>query len=457
MDFIFVKSTKVGKGDFGSVYARIRSGKTNSKIVVGFTIKNTEWEKYRSLQFTSSALMSSIGIKYGQFAQVLARIKAELEVEGFDVKKAKTVIESVKHSVLNGMMEIVEVKPKGKMLFLDFLTTYIEDMISGKRTKRGRSVKVSPAYVKCLRILYNQIDKYQQTIHRKLGLEDMTMETRNGIIEFWKSRGLLPNALNSYATDLRTVLRAAYEDKLMKCDDFRHSNFVPKKEEVDNIYLTPDQIQEMLDLDLSNKAAVRKQIESVQGISEEERATELAKGRITHIRCLEEVRDIFIVGCLTGQRISDYSRINKDMITVINGVEFIQITQQKTEKKVFIPVDKRVKEILNKYNGALPHHHANELNKLLKSVGMILGWTWDCGLDDKKLNPKRGRRFCDMLLSHTARRSFATNAYVAGVPLSSIQAITGHSSEAQLRRYLKLDAEEKAVLALKDFEGIIQM
>lgn len=61
-----------------------------------------------------------------------------------------------------------------------------------------------------------------------------------------------------------------------------------------------------------------------------------------------------------------------------------------------------------------------------------------------------------MLLSHTARRSFATNAYKAGVPLPSIQAITGHSSEAQLRRYLKLDAEEKAVIALKDFKGIIR-
>ena len=31
------------------------------------------------------------------------------------------------------------------------------------------------------------------------------------------------------------------------------------------------------------------------------------------------------------------------------------------------------------------------------------------------------------------------------------------SSEAQLRRYLKLDAEEKAVIALKDFKGIIKI
>ena len=168
------------------------------------------------------------------------------------------------------------------------------------------------------------------------------------------------------------------------------------------------------------------------------------------------MRDIFIVGCLTGQRVSDYSRICEDMITEIGGTEFILITQQKTEKKVYIPVDRRVRAILAKYDGKLPPVHPNEMNKLVKTIGLLLGWTHDCGFDEKRLNLKRGRRFCDMLLSHTARRSFATNAYKAGVPLPSIQAITGHSSEAQLRRYLKLDAEEKAIIALKDFKGIIK-
>lgn len=61
----------------------VRTGKANMKVVTGFTIKQLEWEKYRSLQYTSSALMSSIGIKYGQFAQVLARIKAAFEADGF--------------------------------------------------------------------------------------------------------------------------------------------------------------------------------------------------------------------------------------------------------------------------------------------------------------------------------------------------------------------------------------
>lgn len=456
MDFIFIKSSKAGKEDFGSVYARVRTGKANVKAVTGFTIRQLEWEKYRSLQYTSSALMSSIGIKYGQFAQVLARIKAAFEAEDFDPKKAKSVIESVKHDVLNGMMQIVEVKPKGKMLFEDFLYSYIEDLETGRRTKKGRTVKVTPAYIKGLRIILNQIRNYQKEMHRKIGLDDMTMETRNSLVGYWKERGLMPNAINSYMTDVRTVAKAAFEDKLTKCDGFRHSDFVPKKEEVDNIYLTPEQIQEMLELDLSTKEAVRERLEELK-IDEEEKVLQLSKCRITHIRTLEHVRDIFIVGCLTGQRVSDYSRICEDMITEINGTEFILLTQQKTDKKVYIPVDRRVRQILDKYDGKLPHVCPNEMNKLIKTVGLLLGWTHDCGFDGKRLNPKRGRRFCDMLLSHTARRSFATNAYKAGVPLSSIQAITGHSSEAQLRRYLKLDAEERAVIALKDFEGIIEM
>ena len=247
MDFIFIKSSKKGKEDFGSIYARVRTGKANLKVVTGFTIKQLEWEKYRSLQYSSSALMSSIGIKYGQFAQVLARIKTAFEADGFNPKEAKSIIESVKHDVLNGMMQIVEVKPKGRMLFEDYLTSYIEDMELGRRTKKGRTVKVSPAYIKGLRIILGQIRNYQKEMHRKLGLDDMTMETRNSLVGYWKERGLMPNAINSYMTDVRTVAKAAYEDKLTKCDDFCHSDFVPKKEDVDNIYLTPEQIQEMLE------------------------------------------------------------------------------------------------------------------------------------------------------------------------------------------------------------------
>lgn len=59
------------------------------------------------------------------------------------------------------------------------------------------------------------------------------------------------------------------------------------------------------------------------------------------------------MGCLTGQRVSDYSRICEGMITEIGGTEFILITQQKTEKKVHIPLT-GVRAILAKYDGNCP-------------------------------------------------------------------------------------------------------
>lgn len=455
MHFIFIKSAGADKEDLGSIYARMRTGEVNIKISTGFRIRRNEWDKFRSLKYYSSALIPSMGIKYGELAQVLARIKTAFEADGFDPAYARTVIGSVKQSVLNGAADMSGAFSK-KTFFDDYLASYIEDLDSGLRTKKGRTVKVTPAYIKGLRMVLKKIRAYQDETHCRLTLDDITMETRNNLISRWKEEGLMPNAINSYMTDIRTVAKAAYEDKLTACDGFRHSDFVPKKEEVDNIYLTPEQIQEMLELDLSTKEAVRNRIASLD-MGEREKSMQLSKCRITHIRTLEHVRDVFIVGCLTGQRVSDYSRISDDMIKEIDGTAFILLTQQKTDKKVYIPLDRRVRRILDKYGGKLPRVSPNEMNRLIKTVGLLLGWTWDCGLDERRLNPRRGRRFCDMLLSHTARRSFATNAYRAKVPLSSIQAITGHSSEAQLRRYLKLDAEEKAIIALKDFAGIIEI
>ena len=72
-------STKAGMAEYGSVYARVRVNGQNKKYAVGFTIKEIEWLKYRSLQYVSSHLISSLGIRYAVFAEVLSQIKINLE------------------------------------------------------------------------------------------------------------------------------------------------------------------------------------------------------------------------------------------------------------------------------------------------------------------------------------------------------------------------------------------
>ena len=117
-------------------------------------------------------------------------------------------------------------------------------------------------------------------------------------------------------------------------------------------------------------------------------------------------------------------------------------------------MDRRWKKILLKYGGNLPKIYDQHLNERIKVVGLLLGWIEDAGIYEHRgiFKTSSGKRFCDAIVTHTARRSFATNAYMAGVPLSAIMAVTGHSSEDMLKKYLKLDSKEKALLALQEFK-----
>ena len=129
----------------------------------------------------------------------------------------------------------------------------------------------------------------------------------------------------------------------------------------------------------------------------------------------------------------------------------------KTGKEILIPLDERVRILLNKYKGKLPVMRYDTILKDIKVIAELMGWTAKTRINTGKGDKGEGRRFCDMIGTHTARRSFATNAYAAGVPLSSIMAITGHSTEGMLRRYLKLQKVDKAILAARDFKGVIKM
>jgi len=45
---------------------------------------------------------------------------------------------------------------------------------------------------------------------------------------------------------------------------------------------------------------------------------------------------------------------------------------------------------------------------------------------------------------HTGRRTFCTNAFLAGIPTVSIMQISGHSTETNFLKYIKISKEENA-------------
>jgi hypothetical protein len=51
--------------------------------------------------------------------------------------------------------------------------------------------------------------------------------------------------------------------------------------------------------------------------------------------------------------------------------------------------------------------------------------------------------------SHTARRSFCTNEYLAGTPSDLIMSISGHKTEKAFKKYIKADKMKKASMIKK--------
>ena len=54
-----------------------------------------------------------------------------------------------------------------------------------------------------------------------------------------------------------------------------------------------------------------------------------------------------------------------------------------------------------------------------------------------------------LIVTHTARRSGATNMYKGGVPSYELMKITGHKTEHNFLKYLRIDKKENAEILSK--------
>jgi integrase len=158
----------------------------------------------------------------------------------------------------------------------------------------------------------------------------------------------------------------------------------------------------------------------------------------------QQIRDLFVVGCLTALRYSDYSTLKR---TNFQGDYIVKVTK-KTGKKVIIPVHDYIREIYNRYDGIISkevsiQYFNRAIKKICKKVGLV---------DTVVFNYTRGgelhtetKQKWELISSHTARRSAATNMYLTGrMKTYEIMALTGHTTEKSFFRYIKVTGEDTA-------------
>lgn len=163
---------------------------------------------------------------------------------------------------------------------------------------------------------------------------------------------------------------------------------------------------------------------------------------------LIQSRDLFLIGCYTGLRFSDFSRIQAENVEQgEDGRKYITIVTQKTGTLVTIPLLPIPEALLQKYGYNAPKLTNQYLNRNLKELGKLAGLTGKMfvintagGVRNDEILEKS-----ELLSSHVARRSFATNFYKQGkTPIHDLMRITGHATEKQFMQYIKIDGKESA-------------
>ncbi len=155
------------------------------------------------------------------------------------------------------------------------------------------------------------------------------------------------------------------------------------------------------------------------------------------------IREWFVFGCCTGLRYSDLGVMSNVQL----GDDHIRITTTKTKTPVIVPLHHLVKKILKRNNNKMPIFTSIQFfNKTVKEVCKIAKINKNiqierhAGLEFKRETKKK----YELVSSHTARRTFATNAYLAGILAWRIMLITGHKTQESFFAYICIDKDENA-------------
>ena len=176
----------------------------------------------------------------------------------------------------------------------------------------------------------------------------------------------------------------------------------------------------------------------------------LAEMKLT--RFPKKIRDLLLIGCGTGQRFSDFSRLQpQQFYTTTKGIPILSLISQKTGTPAKIPLNlfPWLIPVLEEYKYKAPVLSMQKFNAGLKKLCKIAGVDQEVLVVEQYMSrkPRIKKQFVpkhEVVSSHICRRSFATNLYRRGYSLAQIMPMTGHSTEAQLRLYIGIDAEENA-------------
>ncbi len=446
--------TKKEKGT-ASVYLRVqkRNPKLNILVCSKVSVDIQQWDKVtqdvakwndycktqdgRKVKETLDSISSAIDNLISQGIYDKARIDEVVEDVVFrEERERQRIQEEEERQEQERLRQIKEQEEEARKAdVILFLENFLEGIKNG-RIKNGAenyTLNTCKVWSNFLGILkrFIQISPFTW--------KDINKALADRFVSFMEKNGYMVTSINKYIICFKAMIQNAMDQEL-------HNNLIAlrafskkKIQETDKakeIYLTKAELQALYEMPL-------------EGLK-------------------DKVRDVFLVGCYTCQRFSDYARLEKEnFTTTAKGTKVVRIVQEKTGNDVVIPIlNDNLLHIAEKYGYDIPKVNDVILNRYIKQILKELSSTVpSLARKERTLLTMKERekekqglvsferdnkgyvikpRY-ELVSSHTARRSGITNLYLSGnFDTYQMMSISGHRDEKTFYEYIKLSSDEVA-------------
>lgn len=401
-----------------SIIAIVRYGNKRMNYALSVSIPVKYWdEKKKQVKETKQFP------EYFRINNKLIAIRATI-FKCFDTYMEENQNEEPSTNVLKRLLDNEFNKKSGgfsktKLTFLSYLQEIIDRSESGLRVQPQSGKPIAPNTIKTYKTTQLHLTKFAENNSLKLAFDDINLEFYDAYKAYlMKELQLSNNTVGKHFQIIKLVMNEASDNGLTTNTSFKSKRFFVIRETADSIFLTNDEIKALQNLDLS-----------------------------AH-KNLDVTRDLFIIGCMTGLRYSDLANLKTENIEK----DKIFLEQTKTKIRVVVPINEDVRRVLLKYK-TVPKAYSNqksnqylkEICKKVKALETIVEKSITKGGKEQKSASQKW----ELVTTHTARRSFATNEVKKGTPIAFIMAITGHNTEKSFWKYVRLSKEDYANLYIE--------
>lgn len=318
----------------------------------------------------------------------------------------------------NSKPDAIKVEEKTDLVF-DYIDKYISEHEASRE----------PGSLSVYKSVKNHLKAYQDATRHKVTFEKIDYSFFSKFQTFLinrtktDSKGNKSPMLNNTTiakalSTLKTFLSYARKEGIKVNDSYR--DFTVKREKLEVIALEQNELQSLIEFDLSNN------------------------------KRLEKVRDIFVFACATGLRFSDVQQLKREHL----DKDSINIVVKKTKTGLTIPLNIVSASVLDRYSDLhkpLPTISNQRINEYIKELCQLAGI--DKPIEIVRFHGKKRVTNTfpkyELISFHNARKTFVTLSLERGMSAEEVMTISGHEDYKSFKRYVNVTEKRKKVVMLK--------